>query len=195
MTFCENVMRQAVGSPSAAAAEAKAAARATSPEAASSNESSDAGADMEKADTRAETGGAVNDLMPSSTAAAAAAASTAAASTAEGAGEGAGEGGGSSAKLEPSAVSGGGGAPSSGDTEAEDLRDATNAAARALVAADLASFLGANPDGTFVGWIASLHPENVHLDRCAPTPLPPPPPPPCSCSGGTAQVGCSGGVV
>lgn len=49
-------------------------------------------------------------------------------------------------------------------SEAEACRDATNAAARALIAADLNAYLGRNPNGTFISWIASLHPENVHLD-------------------------------
>jgi hypothetical protein len=49
-------------------------------------------------------------------------------------------------------------------SEAEACRDATNAAARELIAADLNAFLTRNPNGTFIGWIASLHPENVHLD-------------------------------
>jgi hypothetical protein len=67
----------------------------------------------------------------------------------------------------PRSFGGGAGLCSQGDDdEAESLRDASNAAARLLVREDLASYLVANPGprGTFVGWIASLHPENVHLD-------------------------------
>ena len=82
-----------------------------------------------------------------------------------------------SPSLPPSSSTGGEGGelPSNGsgsgsgsgvDDDAETLRDATNAAARLLVRDDLASYLAANPGprGSFVGWIASLHPENVHLD-------------------------------
>ena len=67
-------------------------------------------------------------------------------------------------ELPSSGSSGGGGGGL--DDDAELLRDATNAAARQLVREDLTAYLEANPGprGSFVGWIASLHPENVHLD-------------------------------